>query len=120
MDDELSRDLTTVVGNLVDNAFDAVTGLPDASVRVLVEDTADAVTVTVRDTGPGVPGRDVAEIFRQGFTTKAPGPGGSRGFGLALSRVVCRRSGGDLTVANDDGAVFTARLVRAQRRGTQP
>jgi sensor histidine kinase regulating citrate/malate metabolism len=120
VDDELSRDLTTVVGNLVDNAFDAVTGLPDASVRVLVEDTADGVTVTVRDTGPGVPGREVAEIFRQGFTTKAPGPGGSRGFGLALSRVVCRRSGGDLTVANDDGAVFTARLVRAQPRGTQP
>ena len=120
VDDELSRDLTTVVGNLVDNAFDAVTGLPDAAVRVLVEDTADGVTVTVRDTGPGVPGRDMGEIFRQGFTTKAPGPGGSRGFGLALSRVVCRRGGGDLTVANDNGAVFTARFLRAQPRGTRP
>jgi two-component system, CitB family, sensor kinase len=120
VDDELSRDLTTVVGNLVDNAFDAVTGLPEAAVRVLEEDTADAVTVTVRDTGPGVPGRDMEEIFRQGFTTKAPGPGGSRGFGLALSRVVCRRSGGDLTVANDNGAVFTARLLRVQPKGTQP
>jgi sensor histidine kinase regulating citrate/malate metabolism len=119
VDDELSRDLTTVVGNLVDNAFDAVTGLPDAAVRVLVEDSADGVTVTVRDTGPGVPGRDMGEIFRQGFTTKAPGPGGSRGFGLALSRVVCRRSGGDLTVANDDGAVFTARFLRAQPRSQQ-
>jgi signal transduction histidine kinase len=85
-----------------------------------VEDTADGVTVTVRDTGPGVPGRDVGEIFRQGFTTKSPGPGGSRGFGLALSRVVCRRSGGDLTVANDNGAVFTARFMRAQPRGTRP
>ena len=38
VDEELSRDLTTVVGNLVDNAFDAVTGLPQAAVRVLVED----------------------------------------------------------------------------------
>ena len=78
VDDELSRDLTTVVGNLVDNAFDAVAGLPEPAVRVLVEDAADDVTVTVRDTGPGVAG-DAGEIFRQGFTTKEPGPAGSRG-----------------------------------------
>jgi len=29
---------------------------------------------------------------------------------LGTSRVICRRSGGDLTVANDHGAVFTARF----------
>lgn len=114
VDDELSRDLTTVVGNLVDNAFDAVAGLPEAVVKVRVEETADGVTVTVRDTGPGVAG-DAGKIFKQGFTTKEPGPSGSRGFGLALSRVVCRRSGGDLTVANDNGAVFTARLKETRR-----
>jgi two-component system CitB family sensor kinase len=116
VDDELSRDLTTVVGNLVDNAFDAVAGLPEPAVRVLVEDAVDGVTVTVRDSGPGVAG-DTAEIFRQGFTTKEPGPAGSRGFGLALSRVVCRRSGGNLAVANDKGAVFTAVL---KRKKTEP
>jgi two-component system CitB family sensor kinase len=110
--DELSRDLTTVVGNLVDNAFDAVTGRPEAAVRVLVEDSTDHVEVTVRDSGPGVPDEAVEDIFRQGFSTKEAGPGDSRGFGLALSRVVCRRSGGDLTVANDNGAVFTARFKR--------
>lgn len=113
VDDGLSRDLTTVVGNLVDNAFDAVTGLPRAAVNVLVEGRAgNDVVVTVRDNGPGVPGGSTDHIFRQGFTTKEPGPAGSRGFGLALSRVVCRRSGGDLTVANDNGAVFTAVLKR--------
>ncbi len=116
VDDELSRDLTTVAGNLVDNAFDAVAGLPEAAVRVRVDDTVHGVSVTVRDTGPGVIQGEAEEIFRQGFTTKEPGPGGSRGFGLALSRVVCRRSGGDLTVANDDGAVFTARLNRGRTR----
>jgi sensor histidine kinase regulating citrate/malate metabolism len=114
VEDELSRDLTTVVGNLVDNAFDAVAGLPEAAVRVQVDDTDHAVTVTVRDTGPGIVQSETEKIFRQGFTTKEPGPGGSRGFGLALSRVVCRRTGGDLTVANDNGAVFTARLKRGR------
>jgi C4-dicarboxylate-specific signal transduction histidine kinase len=102
----------------VDNAFDAVTGLPQAAVRVLVEGKAgEDVVVTVRDNGSGVPGGSTDHIFRQGFTTKEPGPAGSRGFGLALSRVVCRRSGGNLTVANDNGAVFTAVLKRGS---TQP
>ncbi|PTT66540.1 sensor histidine kinase, partial [Arthrobacter sp. HMWF013] len=117
VDDDLSRDLATVAGNLVDNAFDAVAGLPAGSVSVLVQDGGTTVTVTVRDNGPGVPDAGREEIFRQGFTTKQPGgpqPGsdGGRGFGLALSRVVCRRAGGDLTVANDNGAVFTAELKR--------
>jgi sensor histidine kinase regulating citrate/malate metabolism len=110
--DELSRDLATVAGNLVDNAFDAVAGVGQASVRVLVEDTGGQVTVTVCDNGPGVPADKVEDIFRQGFTTKDSRREGGRGFGLALSRVVCRRSGGDLTVANNNGAVFTARFTR--------
>jgi sensor histidine kinase regulating citrate/malate metabolism len=122
VDDDLSRDLATVAGNLVDNAFDAVSGRPDAAVRVLVEEDSDGVRVTVRDNGPGIPDVGPEEIFRQGFTTKQsgtapPGSDGGRGFGLALSRVVCRRGGGDLTVANDNGAVFTAKL---KRRRPQP
>jgi two-component system, CitB family, sensor kinase len=112
VNDELSRDLATVAGNLVDNAFDAVAGVGQASVRVLVEDTGGEVTVTVRDNGPGVPADKAEDIFRQGFTTKDSRREGGRGFGLALSRVVCRRSGGDLTVANSNGAVFTARFKR--------
>src|SRR6476661_1730765 len=117
VDDGLSRDLTTVVGNLVDNAFDAVTGLPQAAVRVRVDGKAGGdVVVIVRDNGPGVPSGSTDHIFRQGFTTKDPGPAGSRGFGLALSRAVCRRSGGNLTVANDNGAVFTAVLKRGSSR----
>lgn len=110
--EELSRDLTTVVGNLVDNAFDAVTGRAGASVRVLVVNSPDGVTVTVRDNGPGVPSGSAEDIFRQGFSTKEPGPGDARGFGLALSRVICRRSGGDLSVSNDNGAVFTAQFSK--------
>lgn len=117
--EELSRDLTTVAGNLVDNAFDAVTGLPGATVSVLVEDAGDEVRVTVRDNGPGVPEGAAEEIFQQGFSTKesasstkGQGPGDARGFGLAISRVICRRTGGGLTVSNDDGAVFAARFMK--------
>lgn len=109
-DDELSRDLTTVVGNLVDNALDAVTGAPAATVRILLEDTADQVIVTVKDSGPGVAVQSLEDIFTQGFTTKTSQNDGGRGFGLALTRLVCLRRNGEVSVHNDGGAVFTARL----------
>ena len=108
----MAQDLTTVVGNLVDNALDAVASSEQPRVDVLLVEDAGAVTVEVGDTGPGVP--DTETVFRQGWTTKSAGPSGSgaRGFGLALTRLVCRRRGGDAVVRNDEhgGAVFTATL----------
>ena len=109
-DDELSRDLTTVVGNLVDNALDAVTGTPAATVRIRLEDEADEVLVMVKDSGSGVAVQSLEDIFTQGFTTKTSQNDGGRGFGLALTRLVCLRRNGEVSVHNDGGAVFTARL----------
>ncbi|SDD92786.1 sensor histidine kinase [Nocardioides lianchengensis] len=107
---DLSADVGTVLGNLVDNAVDAVasTGAPGTvDVRLLVD--ADEVVLQVADTGPGVPADHVASVFRRGFTTK-PSDASGRGVGLALVQVVCERRGGSVSVHNEGGAVFTARL----------
>ena len=114
VDEALSRDLTTVVGNLVDNAIDAVAGRDPALVEVLVEENPQDVRVTVHDSGPGVPTEHLEEVFRQGWSTKRTPTGDGRGFGLALTRLVCRRRGGDVTVHNDTGAVFTATLCKEE------
>lgn len=103
--------LVTVVGNLVDNAVEALAGEP-GTVEVLLRATARDVIVEVRDSGPGVAPELVAEVFREGFTTKVSQTGGARGLGLALTRQTCRARGGDVTVHNDGGAVFTATLPR--------
>ena len=65
----LSRDLTTVVGNLVDNALDAAAASPGdrSHVEVLLVERDGCVVVTVSDSGPGVP--DPEEILRQGWST---------------------------------------------------
>jgi len=106
-----ARDLITVVGNLVDNAIDAVSGRTDAWVEVSVHGEAEGVTVRVRDSGPGVDERAVDEIFREGFTTKS---GGTHfGLGLALVRQIAQRRGGWVRVANEGGAVFTALIPSA-------
>lgn len=115
----LSRDLATVVGNLVDNALDAAAETPPGqrpSVTVTISDAEGRVVVEVSDTGPGVP--DGEAVFRQGYSTKGPDDGGAdaRGFGLALTRSICRRRGGDVTLGEGRGAVFTATLPARDAR----
>jgi two-component system CitB family sensor kinase len=109
VDERLSADLATVVGNLVDNALDAIGYAPDGWVAVEVAQQNSRVRVVVRDSGPGVAPELAEEVFEHGFTTKAAADG-QRGIGLALIRMVCARRGGQVSVHNDDGAVFTAEL----------
>ncbi|MBW1639451.1 GHKL domain-containing protein [Microbacterium resistens] len=108
----LSNDLITVVGNLIDNAFDAVSGQEAAEVDVDVRDEDGVITVTVQDSGPGFAGVDPELLIARGVSTKEAADPGGRGYGLALVRHVCRRNGGDVTGADTDGAVFTATLLR--------
>ncbi|MFE1013920.1 ATP-binding protein [Streptomyces sp. NPDC058794] len=111
---EDAADVATVVGNLVDNAVDAAASAGDgheAWVEVELRQDASSVEIVVRDSGPGVAPELAREVFSHGFTTKAARQG-ERGVGLALTRLVCERHGGEISVANtSEGAVFTARMT---------
>lgn len=101
--------LVTVVGNLVDNAVDALGGR-GGWVEVSLEPQPEGVLIEVRDNGPGVAPELADEVFRHGFTTKVAESAGYRGLGLALTRQACVTRGGWVSVSNDDGAVFKALL----------
>jgi sensor histidine kinase regulating citrate/malate metabolism len=101
---EDSADVATVVGNLVDNAIDAVSGgSPGEWVSVEIRQDAASVEISVSDSGPGVPAEVAQEVFAHGFTTKAA-TAGERGIGLALTRLVCQRRGGEVRLASTPGA----------------
>jgi two-component system CitB family sensor kinase len=106
-----SEDLITLLGNLIDNALDAAaTSSNERWVSVSVTEQADNLVVKVHDSGPGIPDGVDGQIFTEGFSTKS-GPGQRRrGFGLALVRQIARRNGGDVSVVNDRGAVFTVHV----------
>ncbi|MEU2438687.1 sensor histidine kinase [Streptomyces rubradiris] len=107
--------LVTVVGNLVDNALDAVAATPHARVEVALRAEGRTVVLGVRDTGPGVP-EDLRElIFTEGWSTKKPPAHGKRGIGLSLVRRLAERQGGSATVgpAAGGGAEFTVVLPEA-------
>ncbi|MEV0243873.1 sensor histidine kinase [Streptomyces sp. NPDC050674] len=107
--------LVTVVGNLVDNALDAVAGKPHARVEVELRAEGRKVTLRVRDTGPGIPPEHRELIFTTGWSTKKPPAHRERGIGLSLVRRLAERQGGSATVgeAHGGGAEFTVVLPEA-------
>lgn len=106
-----ARDLVTVLGNLIDNAVDAVTAVPGARVAVTLRPEGDELLLRVADNGPGLP--EGVDVFRRGWSGKGQG----RGLGLALVRQVAQRHGGDVSAAQgqDGGAEFTVRLPAARQ-----
>ncbi|OMC24923.1 histidine kinase [Mycobacterium colombiense] len=116
----LPVDVTTVVGNLLDNAIDAArTGGNDVKeVEVELLQNGSTLHITVADSGDGVAPDFVDHLFTEGTTTKPDsGIPGGRGIGLALSRQISRALGGDLWLASAGdaelrlrGAEFIARL----------
>ena len=110
LDDALSADVVTVVGNLVDNALEAASTASERWVEVSLGLVDGEVDVVVRDSGPGVPAGMEREIFRRGVSTKEGPHAGERGIGLSLVHLVCTRRGGDVTATSVGGSTFTARL----------
>ena len=107
-----AADVATVLGNLVDNALEhAPRGTASHPwVRVRVRQDQSSVEIVVTDSGPGIPDDLVGSVFEHGVTSKRVDPM-EHGVGLALTRLVCRRRGGEITVEREDGATsFVARL----------
>ncbi|MGN6324576.1 ATP-binding protein [Pseudolysinimonas sp.] len=100
--------LTTVLGNLIDNAFDALadTDAPRIVDLDLVE-TPQSVYVRVSDNGPGVDPDDAPHVFRNGFTTKRGSRVRHSGLGLHLVRTTVERLGGTVELSGGTGATFT-------------
>ncbi|PNY79292.1 ATP-binding protein [Deinococcus koreensis] len=70
--------LVTAVGNLTENAFEALGGQP-GQVTVLIGEDPEGVQVEVEDSGPGVPGALAGRLYTRGASSKGEG----RGYGLA-------------------------------------
>ncbi|MCP2260021.1 two-component system, CitB family, sensor kinase [Streptoalloteichus tenebrarius] len=96
-------EVTTVVGNLVDNALEAARLGARRPAWVEVDLLAEGTTlhVSVVDSGDGVPERLRESVFAEGVSTR---DGSGRGLGLALTRQTARGLGGEVRLAEPGGA----------------
>ena len=110
-----SQAVTTILGNLIDNAFDAVAGKYSVAegpgrVTVSLVEEEDVIRIQVGDNGPGIPDDVRESIFVDGFSTKPASGSLRRGLGLALVHRLVQRLHGRIEVSAGPGAVFTVTL----------
>ncbi|GAA4721762.1 ATP-binding protein [Brevibacillus fulvus] len=107
------RQLVTIMGNLIDNAMEAVLapGAHARHVKVLLMDIGEDLLIEVEDRGAGIPPEHAEAIFQTGFSTKAEG---TRGYGLALVKQAVDHLGGYITFSDHPlgGTMFTVSLPK--------
>lgn len=103
-----SEILVTVIGNLIDNAFESMNDMNYNGQKELLfgmYSNPGALLITTDDTGSGIEEGNIDRIFENGFSTKGAG----RGTGLYQVRSLVENVGGKITVESQEGigASFT-------------
>ena len=95
--------LVTVIGNLIENAFEAMNEKSGYEVQKEllfgIYSRPGAVLITSDDTGIGISEKNLERIFENGFSTKGAG----RGTGLYQVKEMVERYGGEITVESQEG-----------------
>ncbi|HZJ68337.1 MAG TPA: PAS domain S-box protein [Kofleriaceae bacterium] len=102
--------LEQVFINVLINAIKALPPDPvePHEIHVVTEHTGDRVTVTIRDTGCGIPEALRGRIFEPFFTTRDVGHG--MGLGLSVSKTIVEKLGGDIEVDSIENVGTTVRV----------
>lgn len=99
--------LVTILGNLIENALDAMVNQPNGEIGLLLHYQNGWLSAEVSDDGAGITPEHIDAIFHKGYSTK----GENRGVGLFLARQQCENLGGSITVESEPG-VFTQFFVQ--------
>jgi two-component system, CitB family, sensor kinase len=114
---EIDRDhLVTIIGNLVNNAFEAVRENGKAEKRVLLflTDLGKELIIEVEDNGRGIDSENNEHIFQEGFTTKSRNS--NSGIGLSLVQNAINQLGGSITFSSnpEEGTIFTVAIPKSR------
>lgn len=89
-------ELSQVLLNLLNNAFDAISELPEKWISIDVSQEGNKVKISVTDSGSGIPKHIQEQIFEPFFTTKDVGKG--TGMGLSISAGIIKSHDGVLSI----------------------
>ena len=96
-----SAELVTIVGNLLENSFDAINEKEKGAreISLYINETDDVLVITVDDTGCGMTENQVQSLLRGGFTTK----GENHGIGMGLIKNILKGYDGLLDIESEPG-----------------
>jgi signal transduction histidine kinase len=100
--------IESVLMNLGLNAIQAIDKDGQVIFRTYFDEAARAITISVKDSGPGIPLEKQPEIFKPFFTTKTEGTG----LGLAIAKDIIEKHRGDIRFENipGNGCIFIISL----------
>ncbi|MDQ0272661.1 ATP-binding protein [Cytobacillus purgationiresistens] len=106
--------LVTIIGNLVNNAFEAVreNGKDSKEVTLFLTDLGKDLIIEVEDNGRGIDLVHSESIFQEGFTTKNTNT--NAGIGLSLVQRAISEMGGYITFTSDkeENTIFTVAIPK--------
>ncbi|RHW36741.1 sensor histidine kinase [Lysinibacillus yapensis] len=103
--------LTLILGNIIDNAFEAVYGSNDPIVNFFATDLGEDIIFEISDNGTGISDEDLPVLFQRGFTSKDGE--NTRGYGLSNANKAVKELGGIIEVHNGkENTVFTVYLPK--------
>ena len=104
-------DISQVLINLINNAFYAIKDHTEKEISIAAEASGDFVTISVMDSGPGIPVGIKTRLLEPFFTTKPFGEG--TGLGLSISKSIVKVHNGELFL--DDSSKRTNFVVKLPR-----
>lgn len=113
-----SVEITQILVNLLNNAFDAVVDQDVKEIEVQIVNSPEFVEIAVLDSGKPISSDIRRKIMEPFFTTKAFGKG--TGLGLSISQRIAQAHGGSLVLDDSSAATkFVLRIPRGNRSATE-
>ena len=101
-------EICCIIGNLLDNAMDAIGTQKGGLIKLEVRETLRQFTFAISNNGPVIPPEMRESIFEPGVSTKGEG----RGIGLSIVRRTLEEFGGTITLQAGDETCFAVTVPR--------
>ena len=101
-------EICCIIGNLMDNAMDALQERTDGQIRLIVREDLKKFTFTIANNGEPIPDEIRETIFEPGVSTKGEG----RGMGLSIVRKTLAEFGGEIHLEEGEETAFTVTVPR--------